>query len=35
MLAQVKAFAEVAIGHPVKVTLLAEQWDPRAAGLMW
>jgi hypothetical protein len=21
--------------HPVKVTLLAERWDPRDAGLMW
>jgi hypothetical protein len=21
--------------HPVKVTLLAERWDPRDAGLTW
>jgi hypothetical protein len=21
--------------HPVKVTVLAERWDPRDAGLMW
>ena len=35
MLAQVKDYAELAIGTPVKVTLLAEAWDPREAGLMW
>jgi hypothetical protein len=23
------------LDHPVKVTLLAERWDPRDAGLMW
>jgi hypothetical protein len=23
------------VDHPVKVTLLAERWDPRDAGLMW
>jgi hypothetical protein len=23
------------VEHPVKVTLLAERWDPRDAGLMW
>jgi hypothetical protein len=23
------------LDHPVKVTLLAERWEPRDAGLMW
>jgi hypothetical protein len=23
------------VDHDVKVTLLAERWDPRDAGLMW
>jgi metal-sulfur cluster biosynthetic enzyme len=35
MIAQVKEQAESVLDHPVKVTLLAERWDPRAAGLMW
>jgi metal-sulfur cluster biosynthetic enzyme len=35
MIAQVKEQAEIALDHPVKVTLLAERWDPRDAGLMW
>ena len=35
MIAQVKEQAESALDHPVKVTLLAERWDPRDAGLMW
>jgi metal-sulfur cluster biosynthetic enzyme len=35
MIAQVKERAESALDHPVKVTLLAERWDPRDAGLMW
>ena len=35
MIAQVKEQAELALDHPVKVTLLAERWDPRDAGLMW
>ena len=35
MIAQVKEAAESVVGHPVKVTLLAERWDPRDAGLMW
>jgi hypothetical protein len=26
---------ESVVEHPVKVTLLAERWDPRDAGLMW
>jgi metal-sulfur cluster biosynthetic enzyme len=34
MIAQVKEQAESVLGHPVKVTLLAERWDPRDAGLM-
>ena len=35
MIAQVQEQAESALDHPVKVTLLAERWDPRDAGLMW
>ncbi len=35
MIAQVKEQAESVTEHPVKVTLLAERWDPRDAGLMW
>ena len=35
MIAQVKERAESALDHPVKVTLLAERWDARDAGLMW
>jgi metal-sulfur cluster biosynthetic enzyme len=35
MIQQVKEAAEEAEGHPVKVTLLAERWDPRDAGLTW
>jgi metal-sulfur cluster biosynthetic enzyme len=35
MIAQVKEQAESALDHPVTVTLLAERWDPREAGLMW
>jgi metal-sulfur cluster biosynthetic enzyme len=35
MVAQVKQRAESALDHPVKVTLLAERWDPRDAGIMW
>src|SRR6476620_11261083 len=35
MIAQVKAQAESVVDHEVKVTLLAERWDPRDAGLMW
>jgi len=27
--------AETVVEHDVKVTLLAERWDPRDAGLMW
>lgn len=35
MIAQVKEQAETVVEHEVKVTLLAERWDPRDAGLMW
>ena len=35
MIAQVKEQAESVVDHDVKVTLLAERWDPREAGLMW
>ena len=31
----VKEKTEEVVGPPVKVTLLAERWDPRDAGLMW
>jgi metal-sulfur cluster biosynthetic enzyme len=35
MVQQVQEQAESVLDHPVKVTLLAERWDPRYAGLMW
>jgi metal-sulfur cluster biosynthetic enzyme len=35
MVQQVREQAESVLEHPVKVTLLAERWDPRDAGLMW
>jgi len=35
MIAQVREEAEGVLDHPVKITLLAERWDPRDAGLMW
>ena len=35
MIQQVKEQAEAVVEHDVKVTLLAERWDPRDAGLMW
>lgn len=35
MIQQVKEAAETVVDHDVKVTLLAERWDPRDAGLMW
>jgi metal-sulfur cluster biosynthetic enzyme len=35
MIAQVKEQVETVVDHDVKVTLLAERWDPRDAGLMW
>jgi metal-sulfur cluster biosynthetic enzyme len=35
MIQQIKDAAESVMEHPVKVTLLAERWDPRDAGLTW
>jgi hypothetical protein len=35
MIQMVKEQAESVLEHPVKVTLLAERWDPRDAGLVW
>jgi metal-sulfur cluster biosynthetic enzyme len=35
MVQQVKDSTEAVLDHPVKVTLLAERWDPRDAGLTW
>ena len=35
MVQQIKDAAESVMEHPVKVTLLAERWDPRDAGLTW
>jgi metal-sulfur cluster biosynthetic enzyme len=35
LIQQGKEAAEEAEGHEVKVTLLAERWDPRDAGLTW
>ncbi len=35
MIQQVKEEVEAVVAHDVKVTLLAERWDPRDAGLMW
>jgi metal-sulfur cluster biosynthetic enzyme len=35
MIQQVKEMTESVVEHEVKVTLLAERWDPRDAGLMW
>src|SRR5450830_1126740 len=35
MIQQIKMQAESVMEHPVKVTLLAERWDPRDAGLTW
>ncbi len=35
MIQQVKEATEEVVAHDVKVTLLAERWDPRDAGLMW
>ena len=35
MVQQIKTQAESVMEHPVKVTLLAERWDPREAGLTW
>jgi len=35
MIQQVKEQTESVVDHDVKVTLLAERWDPRDAGLVW
>jgi metal-sulfur cluster biosynthetic enzyme len=35
MIQQVKEQVESVVETEVKVTLLAERWDPRDAGLMW
>ncbi len=35
LIQQVQEQAESVVEHPVKITLLAERWDPRDAGLMW
>ncbi len=35
MIQQIKDQTELVLEHPVKVTVLAERWDPRDAGLMW
>ena len=35
MIQQVKEQVETVVENDVKVTLLAERWDPRDAGLMW
>lgn len=35
MIQQIKDATESVMEHPVKVTVLAERWDPRDAGLMW
>ncbi len=35
MIAQVKEQVESVVEHDVKVTLRAERWYPRDAGLMW
>jgi metal-sulfur cluster biosynthetic enzyme len=35
MIQQVKDAAEGVLDQPVKVTLLAERWDPKDAGLSW
>jgi metal-sulfur cluster biosynthetic enzyme len=35
MVQQIKDAAESVLEHDVKVTLLAERWDPRDAGLTW
>lgn len=35
MIQQVKEATEQVVGNEVKITLLAERWDPRDAGLVW
>jgi metal-sulfur cluster biosynthetic enzyme len=35
MIQQIKEQVEGVVENDVKITLLAERWDPRDAGLMW
>jgi metal-sulfur cluster biosynthetic enzyme len=35
MIQQIKEETENVVGHEVKITLLAERWDPKDAGLVW
>jgi len=35
LIAQIREGAEEVLAHPVEVTLLAQAWDPREAGLIW
>ena len=35
MIQQVKEQVESVVDNDVKITLLAERWDPRDAGLVW
>jgi metal-sulfur cluster biosynthetic enzyme len=35
MIQQVKEQVETVVDNDVKITLLAERWDPRDAGLVW
>lgn len=35
LLEEIRSKTEEATGMPTKVTLLAERWDPRDAGLAW
>lgn len=35
MIQQVKEQVESVVANDVKITLLAERWDPRDAGLVW
>jgi metal-sulfur cluster biosynthetic enzyme len=35
MIQQVKEATESVVENDVKITLLAERWDPRDAGLVW
>ena len=35
MIQEIKEQVESVVEHDVKVTLLAERWDPRDAGLVW
>jgi metal-sulfur cluster biosynthetic enzyme len=35
MIQQIKEQVETVVDHEAKITLLAERWDPRDAGLVW